>query len=391
MIIQVTFCGGCVNLLGFTTLFSASAGDAKGEVLQAQLASGHAKECGWGHSGKSSGPDQGPTACPASFMDVPGVQSAAKLSEQVVGRVNSLLAMMLAAAVSGAQTAAQVSISLRELIPGQGGGRSASLPLDVSETELAALKAHFQELEGRMTTSPSRSGSNRTAWANCKGADLIRSAVAWLLDSDAATQAPGAADSADEKSAQLIRALLAIALSGWTASCSVQNARAVCCHLCGRAVSLSTADLEPLSQHRYFCPVVNRQSEVPLWLTVSTEGKNSVKKAGESQGAAQGWECTLRAVIATFLSSNAADISRDRRQSLEKESTVPTQGAAQVASPAQKHTLSVDTAGGTASSSVVNDGSAGVSVSEGEGSEVSPEQAYKRIRTVLALAAASKI
>lgn len=358
--------------------------------MQAQLASGHAKECGWGHSVKGSVPEQGPTACPASFMDVPGVQSAAKLSEQVVGRVNSLLAMMLAAAASGTQTAGQVSLSLRELIPGQGGGRSAPLPLDVSESELAALKGHFQELEGRLSTSPSRSSSNRSTWKNCKGADLIRSALSRLMNPDSATDVSGASDSHDERSAQLIQALLAIALSGWTASASVLNARAVCCHLCGRAVSLSTADLEPLSQHRYFCPVVNRQSEVPLWLTVSDEGKGNAKKAGEGQGSALGWECTLRAVAATFVCSYA-DSARDRRQSVGKESPVPAQGGAQAHSPAHKHPLSVDTAGGTASSSVVNDGSAGVSVSEGEGSDVSPEQAYKRIRTVLALAAASKI
>ena len=376
--------------------------DASGESLRAQLATAHAVGCGWGYSGKELDLGQAPTMCSPSFADIPGVQSPWKLSEYVVTRMISLVSMLL----STASSTNIPSLSLRGLLTGQAGSRQVILPGDWSAAELESLQQQLQDLERHLRSSNGRTSAAKAMWLQSEGAKALSNAVSWLLhceethqNSDVATQ-----------SEKLMRALLVIALSGWsasslapaasqsavdahtavatasaaspiigsTAATSLTAARAVCCHLCGRAVSLNTsAELELLSQHRYFCTVINAQSEVPTWLSLSTTNIQSVieNSAEKKTSVVLGWECNLKAVTSIFHNEPAH----------QNEATTPVLSAEQekaLASPGQKHALTASVAESSASSMNSN-------TSNGCG-DVSPEQVYKRIRSVLAMAAANR-
>ncbi len=376
--------------------------DASGEALRAQLATGHAVGCGWGCSEKEGRLGQTPTMCSPSFADIPGVQSAWKLSEYVVTRMISLVSMLL----SSASTASSPSLSLRGLFAGQADSRSVTFPGDCSTAELASLQQQLQELERHLRSASGRTSSAKAAWLQSEGARAVCSAVHWLLHGEAMHISQNSDDAT--QSEKLIRALLVVALCGWsapivgvqgavqgavgvpvatvsssaaesttasTASTSQVAARAVCCHLCGRAVSLSTsAELELLSQHRYFCTVSNAQSEVPTWLSLSTSDKHSATENvdGKKSSVVLGWECNLKAVASIFRSEPTQQ-SRDApglSVNPEKEHT----------SPGQKHAMSAS----------VIESTTGNSSTISECSDVSPEQAYKRIRSVLAMAAANR-
>eukprot|EP01032_Pedospumella_encystans_P023014 gene23014-26067_t len=359
------------------TLAHSSSEDASGEALRAQLATGHAMGCGWGYSGKEVDLGRAPTMCSPSFADIPGVQSAWKLSEYVVTRMTSLVGILL----SSASPPNNPSLSLRGLLSGQAGSRNVTLPREISTTELASLQQQLQELERHLRSSAGRTGAAKAMWLQSEGARAVSSAVSWLLQSEEIHQNNDGAT----QSENLMRALLVIALSGWSAPMvapiATQGAtdatpRAVCCHLCGRAVSLRTsAELELLSQHRYFCTVINAQSEVPTWLSLSTTDKLSANENtnGKESSVVLGWECNLKAVASIFRS----ELTQQR-----EVTPVPSADAEKaLASPGQKHALTTSVAESSTSST---------NSASNECGDVSPEQAYKRIRSVLAMAAANR-
>ena len=369
--------------------------DASGEALRAQLATGHAVGCGWGYSGKESDLGQAPTMCSPSFADIPGVQSPWKLSEYVVTRMISLVSMLL----STASSTNIPSLSLRGLLTGQAGSRHVTLPA-CSATELESLLHQLQDLERHLRSSNGRTSAAKAMWLQSEGAKALSNAVSWLLHAEETHQNNDDAT----QSEKLVRALLVIALSGWSAPSlapiaaqgaadahtavatvsgsiaapSQTAARAVCCHLCGRAVSLNTsAELELLSQHRYFCTVINAQSEVPTWLSLSNTNTQSVieNATGMKSSVVLGRECNLKAVTSIFHNEPAQ----------QNEAITPVLSADQekaLASPGHKHALTASVTESSASSMNSN-------TSNG-GSDVSPEQVYKRIRSVLAMAAANR-
>lgn len=322
-----------------------------------KLSCGHASDCGWYSA------TEGSSGCERSFLDLPGLQTERSLCAaalaRAVGVIDALLLLNVQdvgrAPAKGPSTAVFVRF-----------GSSAPADADeVQETPLVALK-RVLESASHSLSSNALSPSKRSAVSGSAGANAlpkVARAAQQFLDEVAGTPAQCDVGNAE---AGLLEAVLLIAASGWQCAShtevdgfSTVRTSSLQCLLCSRSIALHPAPtpsqrpadsqegndgitevrLDCAAQHRYFCPHANSPALRPAWMDSAAGGGRAESCSRELKG----WEVCALALSRLALARGCA-------------------------------LAAIDNASISADNERLDD------LNE---SNVAPEQAYKRIRSVL--------
>lgn len=304
-----------------------------------QLSSGHVLVCGWHTTSTRTVITNGCTspdtqtvtvvACDRSFKDIPGLSSPVKTCELTLQRALLLLSAMDTVVHSNA-TAVQVPMHTSSDSNVQ--NQQAHLPLQPSAAVLDRIRAQLHT-GLRMLSFHTDASISTLANTTLEAPAELTNAVLQLCQ--IGTQE--CTDKDNDRDNEVLRAVLLLAVCGWegtsingpsaAASTATSTAPIMSCKLCGRCVSLKcpvvigeccsntpSAAVDPVSQHRYFCPYVNAPAQWPSWCGetaqfVASKGvlvHHSKDKGGAGSSEPVGWQLVLTALAQLLLSKSHA-------------------------------------------------------------------------------------
>jgi hypothetical protein len=316
---------GSVKELGSSYHMMRCTDDEKGEALLSRLTTGHSAECGWRSK---------EARCDASFREIPGLLESERA---VCGHIIRRAAFTVRALTSLDTNSSADNLDIE--CPAAGGSQlSAQLIVFAEDVRTAAARHGLQaaddlvrsgaalpgvrDARSRSTDGDNDSGGGELGGAAAAGPEDALVLLRGTADLGAALLGRASFRGREDSRAglsPLLQGVMLLALHGWqlrvagpqraagtggpsnngdpAGSAAAPAAAQLWCQLCGRAVPVPTssalsrsegerAALDVAAAHRHFCPYVNPPALSPPWLqNAQLDGASTPGLTGTQLGA----------------------------------------------------------------------------------------------------------